>query len=128
MLLLKQGYFSNYSLIEKAINKANKAGNTEIQSILMDYVDKNINVEKVRKQKLSRENAKLNEKTPLAKLKEMWGFKKLEDGTFLISSYKGEELDVVIPDAIGKNVVSAFSRQTFSTYAPGISDKRVNIY
>ena len=127
ILLLKQGYFSNYSLIEKAINKASKAGSTEIQSILMDYVDKNINVEKVRKQKLSRENAKLNEKTPLAKLKEMWGFKKLEDGTLLISSYKGEELDVVIPDAIGKNVVSAFSRQTFSTYAPGISDKRVNI-
>ena len=63
------------------------------------------------------------DQTPTAILKKIWGTKKLEDGTLMIISYKGEETDIVIPSVIGKNTVTAISPETFNPSAPRISDE-----
>lgn len=75
------------------------------------------------KKKEAVSNLSLNLK-PLSatELKKIWGTKKLEDGTLIITSYKGEELDVVVPALIGKTEVTAIDAETFSTDAPRISE------
>ena len=57
-----------------------------------------------------------------SELKKIWSTKKLEDGTLMITSYKGEELDVVIPALIGKTEVTAIDADTFSSNAPRINE------
>lgn len=57
-------------------------------------------------------------------LKQIWTTKKQSDGTLMITSYKGTETDVVIPDMIGKTTVSAIDPDTFSIYAPRITDEQ----
>jgi len=57
----------------------------------------------------------------VAALKEIWGTKKIEDGTLMITSYKGTDKDVIIPDVFGKNTVSTISPTAFSPYADRIS-------
>ena len=54
-------------------------------------------------------------------LKKIWGTKKLEDGTLLITSYKGDLTEVHIPERIGKNIVSAIDVDTFNIDAPRLT-------
>lgn len=56
-----------------------------------------------------------------ADLKKIWATKKLEDGTLMITGYKGEALDVVIPDMIGKASVTALGPDVFNPKAPRIT-------
>ena len=66
-----------------------------------------------------------------AELKKIWTTKKLEDGTLMITGYKGESLDVVVPDMIGKSPVTALGSDVFNPIAPRItreqSDVRTNL-
>ncbi len=57
-----------------------------------------------------------------ADLKKLWSTKKQEDGTLIITSYKGLETDVVIPEKIGKTAVTAIDSGTFDPYAPRLTE------
>lgn len=52
-------------------------------------------------------------KTP-AQIKKEWTYKKLEDGTIRLNSYKGEEIDVVVPDMVGKDKVTVIGEYCLS--------------
>lgn len=60
-------------------------------------------------------------------LKKIWTTKKLDDGTLMITGYKGEALDVIIPDKIGKNPVTALGPDVFNTKAPRITREQADI-
>ncbi len=60
--------------------------------------------------------------TSVAEMKKIWGFKKLEDGTLMITSYKGEEQNIVIPALIGKTEVTAIDADTFNPNASRITE------
>jgi len=65
----------------------------------------------------------LDEKTLSAtELKKIWSTKKLDDGTLMITSYKGEDKDVVIPSVFGKVEVTAIDPETFNPDAPRLND------
>lgn len=69
----------------------------------------------------------LDKKTLSAtKMKKIWGCKKQEDGTIIITSYKGEDTEVVIPASIGKDTVTAIDSNTFRTTAAGITEIQKN--
>ncbi|MBQ3489309.1 MAG: leucine-rich repeat protein [Clostridia bacterium] len=58
-----------------------------------------------------------------ADLKKIWSTKKQEsDGTLIITSYKGTDTDVVIPDKIGKTAVTAIDSQAFDPMAPRLTE------
>ena len=69
-----------------------------------------------------RSNLTLSDK-PLsaAELKKIWLTQKLDDGTLLIKSYKGDDVDVVVPDCIGKAVVTKLDENTFNPDADRIT-------
>lgn len=62
-----------------------------------------------------------------AELKKIWATKKLEDGSLMITGYKGEALDVVIPDKIGKIPVTALSSDVFNPKAPRVTREQAEI-
>lgn len=44
---------------------------------------------------------------PVSELKKLWSWRKEPDGTLTVTSYKGEEAEITVPDAIGKSPVAA---------------------
>ena len=58
----------------------------------------------------------------LAEMKKIWGYKKQKDGTLIITSYKGEETNVIIPSVIGRGTVTAIDTYAFDTGAPRIAE------
>ena len=64
-----------------------------------------------------------DEKTlSITELKKIWGTKKKDDVTLIITSYKGEDKDVVIPSSFGKVEVTAIDPETFSPFVPRLND------
>lgn len=44
---------------------------------------------------------------PVSEMKKIWSWRRESDGTITITSYKGEETEVAVPDRIGKSPVAA---------------------
>lgn len=65
------------------------------------------------------------QKMTATELKKIWTVKKLEDDTLIITSYKGNETDVVIPSEIGKNTVSALGEDVFSLRAARLTKEQM---
>jgi len=68
----------------------------------------------------------------VTEMKKIWSYKKREDGkTLILTSYKGETLDVVIPSVIGKSTVTALESGLFypevSNLSPAQKKARENI-
>lgn len=59
-------------------------------------------------------------------MKSIWGTKKLEDGSLMITAYKGAEKNIVIPSEIGKKIVTAISSDAFDPMAPRITEIQKN--
>ncbi len=66
-----------------------------------------------------------------AELKKLWNSKKREDGTLELTSYKGTETYIIVPDIIGKTPVTALGEEVFSPNAARLTkeqiDARINI-
>jgi len=77
---------------------------------LLEWGNKNIPALSVEK-KLEREISKdpLNTED----MKKLWVFEKLADGSLEITGYKGTEVDLIIPERIGKNTVTAIGPEAF---------------
>lgn len=65
------------------------------------------------KTKKQKEMDNVGEKTP-AQWKKEWNFKKLEDGTLCLTSYKGADTELVIPAKIGDDLVSTLGEDCIS--------------
>lgn len=47
-------------------------------------------------------------------LKKIWSYRKEDDGTLTITNYKGTALEVVVPEKIGKGIVTAIGKAAFT--------------
>lgn len=50
----------------------------------------------------------------VTELRKLWSYEKGEDGTLTITNYKGKESIVVVPERIGKNIVTAIGEAAFA--------------
>ena len=93
----------------------------------MDYKNRTVDVaaEEAKKEaKLMRELTE--DPNSVSALKKIWGYKKLEDGTLMITSYKGEGGDVVIPAMIGKAKVTTIGENAFDASGMGTKAKNTD--
>ena len=121
-LMAEAGWLSQPARREKLIDLAEKGGHREALAWLLD--DKNRSVDAAAEQakaeaKIKRELAEKPNST--SALKKIWGFKKRDDGSLVITNYKGNETEVTIPAAIGKNEVTALE----GTFSAAMSSKQI---
>ncbi len=57
-------------------------------------------------------------------LNKIWSTKSREDGTLIITSYKGEALDILIPETIGKKKVTALAEGVFDPEMARITEEQ----
>lgn len=78
---------------------------------LLDWKNKNISFADVEKHA---ERELLKDPYNVTDMKKVWSFTPLEDGTLMITNYKGGETNVIVPERIGKKLVTRLDDNTFS--------------
>lgn len=108
---------------DEMIQYASERENTECTAWLLDYKNRTADLaaERARaEKKLERElNADPNS---LTALKKSWGFKAKDDGTLVITSYKGNSTVLVVPAEIGGAKVTEIGDWALSPHAPRIKE------
>lgn len=97
-------------MIEYAMNQKK----TEVLAWLLDYKNRTADLaaeQKKAEQKQMR--ALCMAPDSAAALKQIWRYKKREDGTLVIHGYKGEAGEVTVPEKIGRAVVTEIDRLAF---------------
>ncbi len=122
--LIAEKKYATQKDIAAWIEEAAELGKPELSAMLLEYRSQNFSLEELERAQnleLNRQLRWLKTGTlPVSEVKKTWSFKKLENGTLSIISYKGSELDIVIPVQIGKYPVTAIGHDAFSPQAPRI--------
>ena len=104
---------------DQMIQYASDKGQTECAAWLLEYKNRTADFaaerEKAEKKMMRELNANPNSVT---ELKKVWGYEKREDGTIIITRYKGTNTEIDVPEKIGDSVVTAIGNRAFS---PGAS-------
>lgn len=125
-LMVNAGWLRTAPQREKLIAYAFERKKTAALAWLMDYKNRTVDVvaEEAKKEaKIMREL--MEDPNSVSALKKIWSYKKIEDGTLMITSYKGEGGDVVIPAMIGKSKVTVIGEEAFS--ASGYNSRVKNL-
>ena len=114
-VLVEAGVLKNAAQREKIIQYAMDNKNTAVLAWLMDYKNRTADLaaEEARKEKKAMREL-FEDPNSVSALKKIWGYKKLEDGTLMITSYKGSDTQVQVPSKIGKASVTAIGERAFS--------------
>ena len=108
---------------DEMIAYASENGRTESLAWLLDYKNRTadfaVEQEKAEKKMMRELNMAPDS---VAALKKIWSYKKMEDGTLIIRNYKGTDTEVVVPERIGKSIVTAIEIAAFSGNAVCVGD------
>lgn len=120
--LLEKGYAKLPKTREAVLEYAVKKGRTEIAALIIEYKNTKVDLRKEEENKEKREMREfLADVNSASFLNKIWSTKKLDDGTLIVTSYKGSADTVTLPMRIGKFVVTAIGEYTFSPQG-----KRIN--
>jgi hypothetical protein len=113
--MVEQGWHRNPEQLMECIRFATEHQSLAATAWLMDYSKRTLDMvalEAKMEKKLMKELTE--DPNSVSALKKIWAYEKLEDGTLVITAYKGQDIEVVVPDRIGKNTVSAIGERAFS--------------
>lgn len=121
-LCAKHGWLKQPKKRDEVIEFANANGKTECEAFLLDFKNRTADLAAER-EKADKEAERLMNAAPdsVMAMKQLWSFKKQEDGTLVITGYKGTRTEVIVPERIGKNVVTAIGDSAFCPFAPRIT-------
>jgi hypothetical protein len=111
------GWYKAPARREELIKLAQEKGSTEALSWLLEYKNRTADLAK---EAAAEEKAAVRSLlNPLSaeELKKSWSYKKLEDGSLIITSYKGTDTEVTVPERIGKSPVSTIGAEAFSAWS-----------
>ena len=113
--MVEQGWHRKPEQLMECIRFATEHQSLAATAWLMDYSKRTLDMvalEAKMEKKLMKELTE--DPNSVSALKKIWAYEKLEDGTLVITAYKGQDIEVVVPDRIGKNTVSAIGERAFS--------------
>lgn len=110
-----KGWLSMPSKRDKMIGYASQNNRTEALAWLLDFKNRTADFvaeQKNADKKLMRAlNAAPDSVTVL---KTLWSYKKNAQGTLIITNYKGDSVEPIVPERIGKSIVTAIGQSAFT--------------
>lgn len=98
---------------------------TECTAWLLNFKERNFDLAAERAKAEKRTERELNAALDsVTVLRKIWNWKKQEDGTLVITGYKGRGTAVAVPSRIGKSTVTAIGANAFSPKAPRTSEEQ----
>ena len=118
------GWLSMNRRRDELIKHATEKKKTEAIAWLMDFKNRTadfaVEREKAEKKMMRELNADPNS---VGELKKIWTYKKQDDGTLIIMSYKGSATVVTIPEKIGKDTVTAIGEYALAGGSPKATEQ-----
>lgn len=111
---------------DEMIQYASDNDKTECTAWLLDFKNRTADLAAEREKAEKKAERELNaDPNSVTELKKIWSFENREDGTIIITRYKGKRTEIEVPAKIGKNAVTAIGEFAFSPDASRItSDQR----
>lgn len=104
----REGWLAAPRKRDEMIAYASEKGKTEILAWLLDYKNRTADFAAEQKKADRKLMQELNcAPDSVLALKKLWSYQKQEDGTLLITNYKGTGVEVTVPERIGRSVVTA---------------------
>lgn len=120
-IAIEQGWLKAPRQRDGMIQFASENNKTESTALLLEYKNRTADfaaeAERAERKLMRELNANPNSMTQLRKT---WSFQKKEDGTLIITGYKGDKTEIAVPETIGKYKVTEIGTLAFSSYAPRI--------
>lgn len=127
-LCAERGRLKKLRVCDEMIQYATEKGKRDCLAWLLDFENRNFDLAAERAKAEKKAERELNASpTSIVMMKKTWGFKKQEDGTLIITSYKGASTEVAVPEAIGKSTVVAIGAGAFAG-SSGLCGGRVTTY
>lgn len=119
------GWLKQTKKRDEMIEYASENGKTECTAFLMDFKNRTADFAAEREKAEKKAQRELNAAPDsVTAMKQIWSFKKQNDGTLIITKYKGSKKEIIVPAKIGKDTVTAIDKFVFSPSAPGISTEQ----
>lgn len=113
----KHGWLSQAKKRDDMIAYAIENGKPECTAFLLDFKNKNFDLAAEREKADKKAERELNAAPDsVTALKQIWSYKKQGDGV-IITGYKGSRTEVVVPEKIGKDTVTAIGEGAFCPFA-----------
>lgn len=118
----KLGWLKNTKTRDELIEYANQEGKTECAAWLLDFKNRTADIAAERAKAEKKVERELNaDPNSVTELRKSWRYEKREDGTIIITGYKGAQKIVTVPERIGKDPVTAIGEYAFSPNAPRLT-------
>ncbi len=102
---------------DEMIQYAAERQSAECSAWLLDFKNRTADLAAERAKADKKQERGLNASPDSAAvLKTLWTYKKREDGTLIINSYKGDQTEITVPSKIGKSPVTAIANGAFSPF------------
>lgn len=124
--MVEQGWHKKPEQLLEWIQFATDHQKPETTAWLIEYRNRTVDVaaEAIKAEKKQMREL-MEDPNSVSALKKIWSYQKLEDGTLMITGYKGQDTEVVVPARIGKNLVSAIGERAFSPGQSRIKNRDV---
>ncbi len=111
----KNGWLKAPKKRDEMIAFASENGFTESVAWLLEFKNRTADFDAEREKAEKKMMRELNAKPDsVTELKKIWSYKKQEDGTLVITKYKGMSTEVIVPEKIGKSAVTAIGHSAFA--------------
>lgn len=125
---INSGWLSQPKKRDELIGYANAKERPECTTLLLDFKNRTADLESERAKEEKKVKRALNAAPDsVAALKELWSFKKRDDGSIIITGYKGLRTEVVVPEKIGKNTVTAIDDSAFCPFARRVTPEAARV-
>ena len=114
-MFAENGWLKRPEIRDRVIAYAAETNKTECTAWLLDFKNSNFDLEAERRRAERKEHLELTSgPDSVYMLRKSWSFKKQEDGTVIITGYKGDKTKITVPSKIGRSVVTAIGGGAFS--------------
>lgn len=124
-LCAENGWLKTSRKCDEMIQYASENNKTECTAWLLEFQNRHFDLALERAKAEKRKEREFNaDPNSVAELKKIWKYEKRDDGTIIITGYKGNRTEVVVPEKIGKDTVTAIGEYAFSPNAFRISEEQ----
>ena len=114
-LIEREGWLGTPRKREEMIAYAAGQKRTELLAWLLDFKNRTADFAAEQEKADKRLMRKLNAAPDsVMALSQLWSYKKTADGTLTITNYKGSATEVTVPEKIGRSIVTAIGKGTFT--------------
>lgn len=111
----KLGWFKQPKKRDELIAFSTENGKTECTAYLLEYKNKTADFAAERLRSEKKQKRELNAApNSVTELKKLWNWETLEDGTFMITGYKGNKTEINVPETLAGDTVTAVGEYAFS--------------